>query len=42
MAAHDYVDPEGGVDDVERVAYLRDHLDAAAAIETGVDLRGYF
>ena len=43
MAAEDYVDPEGGVDDDERIAYLRDHLDAAArAIEGGVDLRGYF
>jgi beta-glucosidase len=43
MAAEDYVDPEGGVDDYERIAYLRDHLDAAArAIESGVDLRGYF
>jgi len=43
MAAEDYVDPEGGVDDVERIAYLRDHLDAAArGIEAGVDLRGYF
>jgi beta-glucosidase len=43
MAAEDYVDPEGGIDDDERIAYLRDHLDAAArAIEHGVDLRGYF
>jgi beta-glucosidase len=43
MAAEDYVDPEGGVDDIERIAYLREHLDAAArAIEAGVDLRGYF
>lgn len=43
MAADDYVDPEGGVDDDERIAYLRDHLDAAArGIEGGVDLRGYF
>jgi beta-glucosidase len=43
MAAEDYVDPEGTVDDYERIAYLRDHLDAAArAIEAGVDLRGYF
>jgi beta-glucosidase len=43
MAAEDYVDPEGGVDDYERISYLRDHLDAAAqAIEAGVDLRGYF
>jgi beta-glucosidase len=43
MAAQDYVDPEGGVDDQERIAYLDAHLDAAAhAIESGVDLRGYF
>jgi beta-glucosidase len=43
MAAEDYVDPEGDVDDVERIAYLHDHLSAAArAIEAGVDLRGYF
>jgi beta-glucosidase len=43
MAAEDYVDPEGGVDDDERISYLRGHLDAAAgAIERGVDLRGYF
>ena len=43
MAAEDYVDPEGSVDDDERIEYLRDHLDAAArAIEGGVDLRGYF
>jgi beta-glucosidase len=43
MAAEDYVDPEGGVDDYERIAYLRDHLDAAArGIDAGVDLRGYF
>jgi beta-glucosidase len=43
MAADDYVDPEGGVDDDERIAYLRDHLSSAArAIADGVDLRGYF
>jgi beta-glucosidase len=43
MAAEDYVDPEGGVDDQERITYLTDHLDAAArAIDAGVDLRGYF
>jgi beta-glucosidase len=43
MAAEDYVDPEGGVDDDERIAYLRDHLDAAArGIAGGIDLRGYF
>ena len=41
-AVHDYVDPEGDVDDVERVAYLDAHFRAAHdAVETGVDLRGY-
>ncbi|GAA0413508.1 GH1 family beta-glucosidase [Leifsonia naganoensis] len=40
---HDYVDPEGGVDDVERVDYLAGYFAAAArAIADGVDLRGYF
>jgi beta-glucosidase len=35
--------PEPVVDDPLRVAYLRDHLRAAhAALEQGVDLRGYF
>jgi beta-glucosidase len=35
--------PEGGCDDPLRVAYLRGHLRAAhAALERGVDLRGYF
>ncbi|MGH8213914.1 MAG: GH1 family beta-glucosidase, partial [Rhodanobacteraceae bacterium] len=34
---------EGGIDDPLRVAYLREHLRAAhAALERGVDLRGYF
>jgi beta-glucosidase len=42
-AFHDYADPEGGVDDLERVDYLADHLGTAlAAIESGVDLQGYF
>jgi beta-glucosidase len=42
-AFHDYADPEGGVDDEERVAYLDAHFRAAhAAIERGVNLRGYF
>ncbi len=41
-AVYDYVDPEGGVDDEERVAFLDDHFRAAHdAIEQGVDLRGY-
>ncbi len=42
-AFHDYVDPEGGVDDEERVAFLDAHFRAVhAAMEQGVDLRGYF
>jgi beta-glucosidase len=41
-AVYDYVDPEGDVDDVERVAYLHDHFRAAHdAIEQGVNLQGY-
>jgi beta-glucosidase len=41
-AVYDYVDPEGDVDDVERVAYLDDHFRAAhAAIEQSVNLQGY-
>jgi beta-glucosidase len=39
----DYVDPDGGVLDDERIAYLDEHLGAVArAIEAGVDVRGYF
>ncbi|WP_433075653.1 GH1 family beta-glucosidase [Dactylosporangium sp. CA-052675] len=35
--------PDGGVDDPERIAYLRGHLAAVhEAIAAGVDLRGYF
>jgi beta-glucosidase len=42
-AFHDYVDPEGGVDDEERIAFLDGHFRAAhAALSSGVDLRGYF
>jgi beta-glucosidase len=42
-AFHDYVNPEGGVDDVERVAYLDDHFgEVLAAIQAGVDVRGFF
>lgn len=42
-AVNDYADPEGRVVDPERIAYLDSHLRAAqAAIEQGVDLRGYF
>ncbi|MBV9383624.1 MAG: beta-glucosidase [Streptosporangiaceae bacterium] len=42
-AAEDYVNPEGAVNDVERVRYLHLHLDAAArAIRDGASLAGYF
>jgi beta-glucosidase len=42
-AFHDYVDPEGGVDDLERISYLSDHLaETLRAIAAGVDVRGYF
>src|SRR5262249_25607333 len=41
--ADDYVTPEGDVNDVERIAYLEGHLDAAwRAIQDGVNLGGYF
>jgi beta-glucosidase len=41
-AVYDYVDPEGEVDDEERVSYLDAHFRAAHdAMEQGVDLRGY-
>ena len=40
---HDYIDPNGEVNDHERVGYLSGYLSAAAdAIEQGVDLRGYY
>ncbi|UWP78699.1 GH1 family beta-glucosidase [Dactylosporangium fulvum] len=42
-AYDDRVGPDGGVDDPERIAYLRGHLAAVhEAITAGVDLRGYF
>ncbi len=42
-AAEDYVNPQGEVDDIERVRYLHVHLEAAArAIKDGVSLAGYF
>jgi beta-glucosidase len=42
-AADDYVSPEGEVNDLERIAYLEGHLEAAwRAIQDGVNLRGYF
>jgi beta-glucosidase len=42
-ASDDYITPEGEVNDLERVEYLRGHLDAAwQAIQDGVNLAGYF
>ena len=42
-ASYDYVNPDGVVEDPERIAYLHGHLQAARrAIADGVPLRGYF
>jgi beta-glucosidase len=42
-AAEDYLNPAGQVDDLERVKYLHQHLDACArAVRDGVNLRGYY
>jgi beta-glucosidase len=42
-AVDDYADPEGDINDEERVSYLDRHFRAAhQAIEQGVDLAGYF
>jgi beta-glucosidase len=42
-AAEDYVNPQGAVNDVERVRYLHTHLEAAArAIQDGANLAGYY
>ena len=42
-AAEDYVNPQGEVNDLERVRYLHTHLEAAArAIKDGANLAGYF
>jgi beta-glucosidase len=42
-AAEDYVNPDGVVDDVERVRFLHRHLHAAArAIKDGANLSGYY
>ncbi|MDI5972803.1 GH1 family beta-glucosidase [Streptomyces sp. SL13] len=43
MACDDTVDPAGAVRDSQRVAYVRDHLDAVhRAVTDGADVRGYF
>ena len=42
-AAEDYVDPNGEVNDLERVKFLHLHLDACArAIKDGANLAGYY
>ena len=42
-AAEDYVNPEGVINDTERVDYIHGHLDAVLrAIDEGVDVAGYF
>jgi beta-glucosidase len=42
-AAEDYVNPEGVVNDVERIRYLHLHLEAAArAVRDGANLAGYY
>ena len=42
-AAEDYVNPDGVVNDVERIRYLHGHLSAAArAIRDGASLAGYY
>jgi beta-glucosidase len=42
-AFDDVVDPQGGIDDPRRIAYLREHLRAVRrAIDDGVPVQGYF
>jgi len=42
-AAEDYVNPDGDVNDTERVDYIHGHLHAVLrAIDDGVDVAGYF
>ncbi|MCQ4213689.1 GH1 family beta-glucosidase [Streptomyces longispororuber] len=42
-AFDDYVNPQGEVNDPDRIAYLEGHLAAVhRAIQAGVDIRGYF
>ena len=42
-ACYDYVNPDGTVEDPERIAYLQGHLQAVRrAITDGVPMRGYF
>jgi beta-glucosidase len=42
-AAEDYVNPDGEINDIERVDYIHGHLDAVLrAIDEGVAVAGYF
>ena len=42
-AAEDYLNPDGVVNDLERIKYLHQHLDAAArAVRDGANLAGYY
>ncbi|SEG64532.1 beta-glucosidase [Thermomonospora echinospora] len=42
-AFDDRADPDGRIRDTRRIGYLRDHIGAVrAALDAGVDLRGYF
>jgi beta-glucosidase len=42
-AAEDYVNPDGKIDDLERIKYLHQHLEACArAVRDGVNLAGYY
>ena len=42
-AAEDYINPDGEVNDLERVKFLHQHLDACArAARDGVNLAGYY
>jgi beta-glucosidase len=42
-AAEDYLNPDGKVDDLERIKFLHQHLNACArAVRDGVNLAGYY
>ena len=42
-AAEDYLNPHGKIDDLERIKFLHQHLDACArAVKDGVNLAGYY
>lgn len=42
-SCEDYIDPNGAINDVDRIDYIDQHLRAVhSAIEDGVDVKGYF